>query len=69
MHLYIKWFPSQCLIIITSIILLYYYTDQQEDSSMEADDSIEIGDTSSEHVEVRKVDLKRNFLAWQVSLI
>ena len=36
---------------------------------MQADDSIETGDTDSDHVEVTKVDLKRNFLAWQVSLI
>ena len=43
--------------------------DQQDDSSMQADDSSENGDTGSDHVEVIKVDLKRNFLAWQVSLI
>ena len=66
----IIWFPSQCLKKYSYYtIYVYYYTDQQEGSSMQADDSIETGDTDSDHVEVTKVDLKRNFLAWQVSLI
>ena len=44
----------------------YIIADLQEEETMEEDDSMKTGDTSSENAGV-KVDLRHNFLAWQVS--